>query len=117
LLYAPGRLPSPETAAHAPPPHRHPEPPPADPWPGLERHKRYPAAARASRAEGVALLRFRLRRDASVIDWRLERSSGGNDLDHAVTAMIRSASPLPPPPPELGGDTIELVLPVRFALR
>jgi hypothetical protein len=31
--------------------------------------------------------------------------------------MIRAASPLPRPPPGLGRDTIELVLPVRFALR
>ena len=63
------------------------------------------------------MLRFRLGRDGQVLTWRIERSSGDHDLDHAVTAMIHAASPLPPPPPELGGETIELVLPVRFSLR
>jgi periplasmic protein TonB len=34
-----------------------------------------------------------------------------------VERMIRRASPLPAPPPELAGDPVELVVPVRFSLR
>lgn len=83
----------------------------------LERHKAYPQAARWRRAEGTALLRFAMRRDGSVAAWRIERSSGHDDLDGAVAEMIRRASPLPPPPVELTGDPVELTVPVRFSLR
>jgi protein TonB len=83
----------------------------------LERHKAYPGAARWRRAEGTALLRFAMRRDGTVAAWRIERSSGHEDLDLAVAEMIRRASPLPPPPPDLAGDPVELTVPVRFSLR
>ncbi len=83
----------------------------------LERHKDYPMAARMRRAEGTVVLRFAMRRDGAVASWRIERSSGHEDLDQAVAAMIRRASPLPAPPPELPGDPVELVVPVRFTLR
>jgi len=83
----------------------------------LERHKEYPASARYRRVEGTAVLRFRLRGDGSVAGWRIERSAGDAELDAAVEAMIRRASPLPPPPAELGNGLLELVVPVRFTLR
>ena len=76
-----------------------------------------PAAARSRSAEGTATLRFTLRRDGTVSAWRIERSAGDGDLDAAAERMIRRASPLPAPPPELGGESLELVVPVRFALR
>ena len=83
----------------------------------LDRRKEYPESARWRRAEGVATLRFTMHRDGTVIAWRIERSSGHEDLDAAVGAMIRRASPLPAPPPELPGDPVELAVPVRFSLR
>ena len=83
----------------------------------LERHKTYPQEARFRRAQGVALLHFRMRRDGTVIGYRLERSAGDAALDGAVLAMIERASPLPAPPAEVAGDPIELTVPVRFALR
>jgi protein TonB len=52
-----------------------------------------------------------------MVAHRVERTSGDGALDGAVTAMIQRASPLPTPPPELRGDTIELTVPVRFTLR
>lgn len=83
----------------------------------LDRHKEYPAEARWRRAEGVAVLRFAMRRDGTVVAWRIVQTSGHGDLDAAVVRMIQRASPLPPLPPELAGDPVELVVPVRFALR
>jgi TonB family protein len=83
----------------------------------LERHKEYPFSARTRRAEGTVVLRFAMRRDGSVASWRIERSSGHEDLDQAVATMIRRASPLPAPPAEMPGDPVELVVPVRFTLR
>jgi protein TonB len=83
----------------------------------LERHKTYPHEARFRRAQGVAMLRFRMRRDGTVVGYRLERSAGDPALDEAVLAMIQRASPLPAPPAELPGEPIELTVPVRFGLR
>ena len=70
----------------------------------LNRHKGYPSAARWRREEGIAPLRFSMRCDGTVTAWRIERSSGSQDLDGAVEQMIRRASPLPAPPDELPGD-------------
>ncbi len=114
---APQPAPAPPAAAQPAPPAR-----PSPNYIGalmaaLERHKQYPGAARFRRAEGTAMLRFRMGRDGRVLQWQLDRSSGDADLDSAVAAMIRAASPLPAPPQELGGEVLELVVPVRFALR
>jgi protein TonB len=83
----------------------------------LERHKRYPRAAQLRRQEGVVHVRFTLDRQGNVIDHRLERGSGHDPLDEETLALVRRASPLPAPPPDMGRDTVELVVPVRFALR
>jgi protein TonB len=83
----------------------------------LERHKNYPRSAQSRRQQGTALLRFTLTRDGHVADWRIERSSGHESLDGAVAAMIRKADPLPPLPPEISGDRLDLVVPVSFVLR
>ena len=83
----------------------------------LERHRRYPDEARWRRTQGVALLRFRMRRDGTVVGYRIERSAGDPALDQAVQTMIQEASPLPAPPADVAGDPVELTVPVRFSLR
>ncbi len=128
----------PEPAAAPPPAPPQPQPPvqvasappaappqPAAPPPSylaqlvaeLERHKSYPRSAQSRRQQGTALLRFTLTRDGHVAEWRIERSSGHDRLDDAVEAMIRKADPLPPLPPEIRGDRLDLVVPVSFVLR
>lgn len=82
----------------------------------LERHKRYPEAARTRRATGVALLQFTVMRDGRVAHWRIARSAGDGDLDRAVEAMIQAAR-LPAMPPGMEGDSLAITVPVRFQLR
>lgn len=82
----------------------------------LERHKRYPDAARVKRAEGTALLSFGMDRDGRVLGYALVRSSGFPELDDEVLAMIGRASPLPPAPPEIREQIVQLVVPVRFRM-
>jgi protein TonB len=82
----------------------------------LEREKRYPEAARARRATGVATLRFTVMRDGRVAAWRIERSAGDAALDRAVEAMILRAR-LPAMPAEMAGDRLEVAVPIRFQLR
>lgn len=83
----------------------------------LENHKRYPAAARFRRQEGVATVRFVMDRNGKVLSAKLERSSGKSLLDEEALALLDRAQPLPPPPPEVVGETLELVVPVQFFLR
>ncbi|TPE49935.1 energy transducer TonB [Amaricoccus solimangrovi] len=80
----------------------------------LERRKRYPAAARRRGDEGVATLSFSIDPAGNVLSARLSRSSGVAELDAEVLAMVRRASPVPPPPP---GSRLDIAVPVRFAIR
>jgi protein TonB len=45
---------------------------------------------------------------------QLVRSSGHDELDQAVLALVQRASPVPAPPP---GAPREIVAPVRFDVR
>lgn len=80
----------------------------------LEKRKRYPAASRAKREEGVAHVSFTIDAGGNVLSARIARSSGFPDLDQAVLDMVRRASPVPPPPP---GESHAITAPVRFNLR
>lgn len=83
----------------------------------LERHKRYPAEARAYRQEGVVHLHFVMDRQGRVREARIDRSSGYPLLDAEALAMLKRASPLPPFPPDIEQAELRLALPLRFALR
>lgn len=83
----------------------------------LERFKRYPYMARSRREEGIVMLRFTMDRQGEIIESYLEEGSGSFLLDREVKDMLRRAKPLPPPPREIAGNTVELLLPIEFALR
>lgn len=83
----------------------------------LERHKRYPSAAQFRRQQGVAHVRFAMDRDGRVLWARLERGSGHDRLDDESLALMERAQPLPPPPPEVTGNPIEIVVPIQFFLK
>jgi protein TonB len=83
----------------------------------LHRYKRYPAGARAMRQEDVIYLAFTIDRNGKVLASRLARSRGYAQLDAEVASLIQRASPLPAPPKAMGGDTIQMVVPIEFYLR
>lgn len=82
----------------------------------LQQFKRYPAEARQRREEGVCHVRVTIDRQGRVRDASLIRSSGHPRLDRESLALARRADPLPPPPPEVEGETISLTVPVEFFL-
>ncbi|MCG2840657.1 TonB family protein [Sandaracinobacter sp. RS1-74] len=93
-----------------------------DTWEGrvlaaLHKERRYPRAAMARRQQGVPYIRFVMDREGKVLSSRLERSSGFPELDREAVALARRASPLPKPPDDKPGDTLELVVPVEFFMR
>lgn len=65
----------------------------------LERHKRYPAAARARRITGTVQYSFNIDSAGNISNVRILRSSGSEILDSALMQLMRAASPAPAPPP------------------
>ena len=83
----------------------------------LERSKRYPTEARARGEQGVAQLAFSIDRHGGVHHARIVHSSGSELLDRETLALVDRAQPLPPPPPELAGTEIAIVVPIRYNIR
>ncbi|MEM7120376.1 MAG: TonB family protein [Pseudomonadota bacterium] len=83
----------------------------------LEKHKTYPREAQSRNQEGTVLLYLEMGRAGEVHAFRIHDSSGHQRLDDEVLALIRRAEPLPPPPPEVEGDRIKLLVPVEFFLK
>src|SRR5690606_2654119 len=83
----------------------------------LERNKRYPSDARSRGDGGTASVRFTINRGGSLLSASLVRSSGSGALDDEAVALVRRSAPFPPPPPELRGSSVTLVVPVRFSVR
>ncbi len=77
----------------------------------LNRHKRFPPGAAAT---GVAMVAFTINRSGRVLSARLVRSSGDRVLDAEAASLPRRASPVPAPPPNVGGGSITLAVPIRF---
>lgn len=80
----------------------------------INRHKRYPSAARSRRAVGTANVTFVVSASGKVISVRLTRSSGDADLDRAALSILQGAT-VPAPPPEKVGTAV--VAPLMFTLR
>lgn len=82
----------------------------------IERNKRYPDAARATRAQGIAQIAFALDRQGRVIETRLVRGSGAAALDEEALAIPRRAQPFPVPP-QMAGERIVINMPIRFTVK
>lgn len=77
----------------------------------LNRHKRFPSGAAGT---GVATVAFTIDRSGRVLSARLVRSAGDPALDAEAASLPRRASPVPAPPPNVGGGSITLAVPIRF---
>jgi len=83
----------------------------------LQRYRRYPRHAQRLRQQGVAHVRFSVDRQGRVSNPHIGHSSGHPVLDEETLATLQRASPVPPPPPEIHGDPVEVMIPVRFVIR
>lgn len=83
----------------------------------LNQEKRYPVYAQSRRQQGVPWIRVVIDREGRVLSVRLERSSGFRSLDDEAVKLPNRAQPLPKPPTEVQGATIELVVPVEFFMQ
>jgi len=82
----------------------------------LARNKHYPDGERMAGVQGTVGIAFTIDRGGHVLAAHVTRSSGSSALDNAAIQMVHNASPLPPPPEEIGGSRISLSAPVRFSV-
>jgi protein TonB len=80
----------------------------------LERYKRYPAEAQARGEHGVAQLAFSIDRSGGVHHARIAQSSGSGLLDRETLLLLERAQPLPPPPAEMSGSQIAIMVSIRY---
>jgi protein TonB len=80
----------------------------------LARYKQFPPEARSRGDQGVATVSFGLDGRGNVTSVRLVRGSGVASIDRETQAMVRRASPFPPPP---AGRGTSFTVPVSFYLR
>lgn len=82
----------------------------------IERFKRYPPEAEARGEQGTAEVSFSVDRHGGVHHPRLVKGTGSASLDRDALAWVARAAPLPPPPPEVAGALIPIVVPLRYRL-
>jgi len=80
----------------------------------LARFKRFPPEARRRREQGRALVSFVIDSTGRATSVQLVRGTGFAALDGEVQAMVRRASPFPPPP---SGAAMTFTAPVTFHLK
>lgn len=83
----------------------------------MNRHKRYPAAARSRREEGTVEVTFVIDPSGRVLSAQVAKSSGRQPLDQAALDMVRRSSPVPAPPAQIARNALSLTIPVGFRLR
>ncbi|MGO8917381.1 MAG: energy transducer TonB, partial [Stellaceae bacterium] len=82
----------------------------------LNKYKRYPEPAQKDKQQGQLVVSFTILRDGTVLDPRIEHSSGFPLLDAAALQMLRDASPVPPLPQSYRAPRVAVDLPVQFSL-
>jgi len=82
----------------------------------IKRQQRYPKFARERGVEGATTIRFTLRRDGSVADVDVAKSSGHSRLDSAAQRSVSEAAPFPAFPAGERGDSMNLTVTIIFEL-
>ncbi len=80
----------------------------------LERLKHYPVASMRLHEEDVVVVHFVVDRNGRVLLSEVVHSKGFARLDGEAADLLHRASPLPKPPPEVEGETIERNVAIEF---
>lgn len=84
-------------------------------WKRIEQLKRYPSLARTRRWEGKVILEAVIRDDGTIMELRIEESSGHAILDQDALAVVKKASPLQLRH-SLGQPQITILVPISYNL-
>lgn len=78
----------------------------------IHRHMFYPRGARASNVTGAVVVVFVVGAEGKIVERRIERSSGNDELDRAALGMLDAAKAPPPPAGRFFGKTT-----IRFDIK
>jgi periplasmic protein TonB len=79
--------------------------------------RKYPRMGQVPFGEGTVILKLVIARDGRLIDIKVVQSSGYSLIDGAELGAFWRSSPLPPPPPEIPGNPVVIVQPVKYQTR
>jgi len=82
----------------------------------IERHKKYPSAARMRNIEGRVVIRFVITAEGAVQEVEITKRSRNKDLDLAALRAVEDAAPFSKPPPRFFKGAIPLELTIVFEL-
>lgn len=82
----------------------------------IARFRYYPASASVLDIQGTAMVAFTLTRDGSLLDPKIVKSTGDEELDQAALETLKKAQPLPKIPESMTDDKLKLTLPMIFRL-
>ena len=82
----------------------------------IERHKKYPHAARVRQIEGRVTVRFVIRPEGDIRSAEVVKTSGNRVLDRAALMAVKKAAPFPKAPAHLFKGEIPLELTIVFEL-
>lgn len=83
----------------------------------LQKHKRYPRRARLRNQQGMTMVHLVIDRDGKVLESDIRQPSGHRLLDSEALKTIERAEPLPKPPAEIHGESLEFLVPMEFFMR
>ncbi len=83
----------------------------------LEKHKFYPRRARRRRLEGEGVIELEIARSGRLLKAVVIDSTGSAVLDRAIERIVERAEPLPPLPAEYLESTMNVRVPLSFALK
>ncbi len=82
----------------------------------IERNKFYPREARKRRLAGEVTVAFRIHKDGTATDIRVDCECAHAVLNKAAVAVVASIGKFDPIPAELGLEKIDLKVPIEFEL-
>ena len=83
----------------------------------INRHKRYPEAARSRDMQGVVQVHIEIDRGGRLLSSEIVRSSGHALLDEEALEILKRATPLPAVPVGMQGETFDFRIPIGFRIK
>ena len=83
----------------------------------LARNKRYPRRAKSRGQQGLGKLFIKISSDGRILVSSVKQSAGHSLLDREILALVKRVGKLPPFPKSMAETSIQLVVPIRFALK
>ncbi|MGB1192347.1 MAG: energy transducer TonB [Pseudomonadales bacterium] len=79
-------------------------------------HVIYPASAIDRNQQGDVILTLVITRDGEIQSVDFDKRADFSSLNKAATRAVKNATPYPPAPKQLFGESFEVIMPIKFRL-